>query len=80
LKLKDSWRRLGADEHVLENDGEGDLDGQGGTGVAGAGGLARHTSLPGRGESAYDHQVNIGLDEIKEAMAFSLAEPESHLA
>lgn len=50
LKLKDSWRKLGADEHVPENGGEGEYDGDGGIGVAGAGGLARHTSLPGRGE------------------------------
>jgi hypothetical protein len=80
LKLKDSWRRLGADEHVLENDGEGDLDGEGGIGVAGAGGLARHTSLPGRGKSSYDHHVETDLGETKEAMAFSLAEPEPPLA
>jgi hypothetical protein len=78
LKLKDSWRKLGADEHVLENGGEGDLDGEG-IGVAGAGGLARHTSLPGRGKFSYDHHVETDLDEAKEAMAFSLAEPESPL-
>jgi hypothetical protein len=79
LKLKDSWRRLGADEHVLENDGEGDLDGEGGIGVAGAGGLARHTSLPGRGKFSYDHHIETDLDEAKEAMALGLAEPEPAL-
>ena len=65
---------------TLENDGEGDFDGEGGIGVAGAGGLARHTSLPGRGKSSYDHHVETDLGETKEAMAFSLAEPEPPLA